>query len=84
MEALKQNILKNSEKLKYFFIAGCLISCLNCLGRADYNIIVYLYIYYVWEMMKDSKVISKFNKSLGNSSSRKNKSFLLSLLKSHN
>ena len=41
------NILKSNEKIiGYSLIGSCVIAGLNCLERPDYNLFLYLFIYY--------------------------------------
>ena len=47
---------QHKSKLPYGFLLGAAIGAFNCLTRPDYNLIVYLYLYYVWTMMDNSKV----------------------------
>ena len=53
MEKVKQLAEKYSDKLKYLFIGGAFIGLINTFCRADYNFILYLYIFYVWRFMND-------------------------------
>ena len=53
MEKVKQLGEKFSDKLIYLFICGALIGLINAFSRADYNFILYLYMFYVWRFMKD-------------------------------
>lgn len=57
MEQVKRIILQHEDKLKHTILAGAGIAAFNTLSRPDFNLILYLYIYYVWNMMNDSKVI---------------------------
>ena len=46
------DILKrHSGKVKYLFLLGAIIAGFNTLSRADYNFILYLYMFYVWAFM---------------------------------
>ena len=42
------------SKVKYLFLIGAIIAAINTLSRADYNFVVYLYMFYVWTFMGDS------------------------------
>ena len=53
MESIKQLAEKHSDKLKYLLIAGAFIGLMNTFCRADYNFIIYLYMFYVWNFMKE-------------------------------
>jgi len=55
MDRLKQLVIKHQNNFKFLLFAGAAIACLNTLARADFNIILYLYVYYVWHNMADSK-----------------------------
>ncbi len=63
---VKELIHKHKEKINLILLAGALIAGYNCLARADYNIVSYAYIYYVWYQI-DDKVITISNK-IGDSS----------------
>lgn len=54
MDKVKAFILNNQDKLKYVVLTGAAIGAFNCLTRPDYNMIVYIYMYYVWFMFEDS------------------------------
>ena len=51
MEKIKNLVGKQSRNMKYCFILGALIAAINSLSRADYNFILYLYMFYVWTFM---------------------------------
>ena len=53
MESIKQLGEKHSDKLKYLFLTGAFIGLINTYCRADYNFIIYLYMFYVWTFMKE-------------------------------
>ena len=53
MEKIKNIAVKHSSKLKYLFLVGAIIAGINTLSRADYNFVVYLYMFYVWTFMKE-------------------------------
>ena len=53
MEKVKQLAEKHSDKLKYLLLFGAFIGLINTFCRADYNFIIYLYMFYVWSFMKD-------------------------------
>ena len=53
MEKVKQLAEKYSDKLKYFLLAGAFIGLINTFCRADYNFIIYLYMFYVWAIMRE-------------------------------
>ena len=54
MDKITSTLSKHSSKLKYLFLLGAIIAALNTLSRADYNFVVYLYMFYVWTFMGDS------------------------------
>ena len=54
MEKCKNLLTKHSGKIKYLFLLGALIAGINTLSRADYNFILYLYMFYVWSFMGNS------------------------------
>ena len=53
MEKVKQIAEKFSDKLKYLLLFGDCIGLINTFSRADYNLIIYLYMFYVWIFMKE-------------------------------
>jgi hypothetical protein len=55
MDYLKR-LSSQPDIFKYALLGGAAIAAVNTLSRADYNVILYLYIYYVWAMMNDTKV----------------------------
>jgi hypothetical protein len=55
MDKLKQIVTKHQDKFKYILFAGAGIAAFNTLARPDFNLILYLYIFYVWNHMADSK-----------------------------
>ena len=56
MEKLKQIAEAHSDKLKYLFLGGAAIGLINTFCRADYNFVIYLYMYYVWTNLTDDKI----------------------------
>jgi len=56
MNIIKSNVLKNQDKIHFLFFAGAGIAGINTLLRPDFNLIVYLYLFYIWTMMTNSKV----------------------------
>ena len=55
MEKVKQLAEKHSDKLKYLLLTGAFIGLINTFSRADYNIVIYLYMFYVWSFMKEDQ-----------------------------
>ena len=53
MEKVKQLAEKYSDKLKYLLLIGAFVGLINTFCRADYNLIIYLYMYYIWTFMKE-------------------------------
>ena len=62
MEKIKGITTKYSSKLKYFYICGAIIAALNTLSRADYNFVLYLFMFYVWTFMDNSSEVQKQDK----------------------
>ena len=54
MDKIKNIAARHSSKVKYLFLIGAIIAAINTLSRADYNFVVYLYMFYVWTFMADS------------------------------
>lgn len=38
--------------IPYFFLAGAVIGAIGCLGRADYNLPVFLFAYIAWSYLR--------------------------------
>ena len=53
MEKLKNIFIANQDKFKYLLFAGAGIAAVNCLTRPDFNLIVYLYTFYIWYMFEN-------------------------------
>jgi hypothetical protein len=64
MNFIRNVIIKNQEKIHFLFLGGAGIAGLNTLLRPDYNLVVYLYLFYVWTMMTNSKVFLYYEKNL--------------------
>ena len=62
MEKIKNIAVKHSSKLKYLFLVGAIIAGINTLSRADYNFVVYLYMFYVWTFMGDFAEVQRQDK----------------------
>ena len=62
MDKIRNFVAKHSSKLKYLFLCGAIIAALNTLSRADYNFVVYLYMFYVWTFMGDSAEVQRQDK----------------------
>ena len=59
---MDQFIKKHSGKLKYLFLLGATIAAFNTLSRADYNFVLYLYMFYVWTFLGNSNEIQAEDK----------------------
>ena len=53
MEKVKQLAEKYSDKLKYLLLIGAFVGLINTFCRADYNFVIYLYMFYLWTFMKE-------------------------------
>ena len=62
MEKIKNMLSRHSNKLKYLFLCGALIAAINTLSRADYNFLIYVYMFYVWTFMQNSPEAKKQDK----------------------
>ena len=62
MEKMGNIASKHSSKLKYLFLIGAIIAALNTLSRADYNFVVYLYMFYVWTFLGESHEVQRQDK----------------------
>lgn len=51
----KDWVYKNQDKIKIFLLIGAGIAAFNCLTRPDYNLIIYLYIYFIFDSCNDNK-----------------------------
>ena len=58
MDQLKNLAYKHQNKLLHLFIAGSFLAGINTFfGRADYNLFIYLYMFYIWKFMDGNKEI---------------------------
>jgi hypothetical protein len=55
MEKVRQLVHTHQDKFKFVLFAGAGIAAFNTLARPDFNLIIYLYLFYVWNNMNDSK-----------------------------
>ena len=62
MDKCKNFIFNNQDKMKFLFLLGAGIAGFNCLTRPDFSLIIYLYIYYIWEMCSDVKEMQSVEK----------------------
>ena len=62
MDRVNNFLAKHSGKIKYLFLLGAIIASFNTLGRADYNFILYLYMFYVWTFMESTPEIQSEDK----------------------
>ena len=62
MERVKNILTKHSGKIKYLFLLGAIIAGFNTLSRADYNFVLYLYMFYVWTFMGNTPEIQHEDK----------------------
>lgn len=62
MESCKQWVYNNQDKMTYFFLLGAAIGGFNCLTRPDYNLVIYLYIYFIWDKCSDNKEMQSSEK----------------------
>lgn len=58
----KDWVFKNQDKIKLFLLIGAGIGAFNCLTRPDYNLIIYLYIYFIWDSCSDQKEMQSSEK----------------------
>lgn len=56
MNVIKDQAQKNRERLPILFLIAAGVASFNTLLRPDYNLVIYLYLYYIWTMMGNSKV----------------------------
>ena len=54
MDKVRNLLASHSGKLKYLFLCGAIIEAINTISRADYNFVLYLYMFYVWTFMGNS------------------------------
>ena len=55
MEKIKNLEKENLYIIIFLLITGAIIGGINTLSRADYNLILYLYMYYIWHFMDNQK-----------------------------
>jgi hypothetical protein len=54
MEKIKNLAHQNKSKLLYIFLVCSILAGINTfLGRADYNLFIYLYMSYIWKFMEN-------------------------------
>ena len=57
MDTISRLAEKYSDKLKYLILVGASIGLINTFCRADYNFILYLYMFYVWMHLTEDQEI---------------------------
>ena len=57
MEKIIKTVQIHLDKLKYLIMAGAVIGLINTFCRADYNFILYLYMYFIWIHITEDKEI---------------------------
>ena len=57
MDKCKEWIYKNQDKIKTFLLAGAALGAFNCLTRPDYNLVIYLYLYFIWDYCSDNQEV---------------------------
>ena len=62
MDGIRNILVKHSGKIKYLFLLGAIIAGFNTLSRADYNFVLYLYMFYVWAFMGNTPDIQNEDK----------------------
>ena len=62
MDKVKNIAIKHSSKLKYLFLCGAIIAAINTLSRADYNFVIYIYMFYIWTFMGDLAEVQRQDK----------------------
>ena len=62
MNNCKTWINKNQNKLSYFLLIGATIGGINCLSRPDFNLILYLYLYFIWRYFSEPKEMLNIEK----------------------
>ena len=55
MDKIRNILANHTGKIKYLFLCGAVIAAINTLSRADYNFVLYLYMFYVWTFMVNSQ-----------------------------
>jgi len=55
MDKVRTLVTQHQDKFKFLLFGGAGLAAFNTLARPDYNLILYLYIFYVWNNMNDSK-----------------------------
>ena len=65
MEKVKNLAQENKSNLIFLFLGGAILAGVNTfLGRADYNLFLYLYMSYIWKFMdniKENQIQEKIN-----------------------
>lgn len=55
MDKCKDAIYRHQGKIKIILITSIAISLLNCFSRFDYNFVVFLYLYFLWDNNIENK-----------------------------
>lgn len=62
MDTCKNWIYQNQEKLKLIIFCGAIVAAVNCFARADYNLVIYLYIYLIFDNCSSNKALLESEK----------------------
>jgi hypothetical protein len=52
LDRVRNLALGHQDKFKFLLFTGATIAGVNCLARPDYNLILYLYAFYIWHMFE--------------------------------
>jgi hypothetical protein len=55
MDQLRQLVSTHQNKFQFLLLGGVGLAAFNTLARPDFNLILYLYIFYIWKFMENSK-----------------------------
>lgn len=54
MDQVKKHVITHQDKFKFLLFAGTGVAAFNTLARPDFNLILYLYLFYIWKFMENS------------------------------
>ena len=53
MDKVRKFVQDHHHNFKYSLMLAAALGAFNCLAKPDYNVVLYLYIYYVYYMIED-------------------------------
>lgn len=62
LEKTRQLIFQNQGKIKYVLFISIILTGINCFSKYDYNIVLYLYLYFLWDNNIENRNIENSEK----------------------